>query len=104
MVDRDHQVLATIDIDQANFPVLLDYASHERDRQGALSAKHQRRPTCEEHVGNSGACSIDHLDNLSPGIRLLAVPVGSPPCDGQIAVVSDPNAVGAEDLQQSTLP
>jgi hypothetical protein len=40
MVDRDHQVLATVDIDQANFPVLLDYGSHERDRQGALSAKH----------------------------------------------------------------
>ena len=96
MVDRDHQVLATVDIDQTNFPVLLDYGSHERDCQGALSPEHQRRLTCEEHVGDGGACRIDHLNNLPPGIRLLAVPVGGPPCDGQIAVVSDPNTVGAE--------
>jgi hypothetical protein len=40
MVRRDHQVLTTVDIDQANFAVMLDQPCHRRDGQGALSAEH----------------------------------------------------------------
>ena len=41
MVDGDHEVLATVDIDQADLAVSLDHRGHQCDGQRALSAKHQ---------------------------------------------------------------
>jgi hypothetical protein len=37
----NHEVLATVDIDQADLAVSLDHRSHQCDGQRALSAKHQ---------------------------------------------------------------
>ena len=104
MVGRDHEVLATVDIDQADFAVVLDQRCHQRDGQGALSAEHQRCLASEDHLGNGGARSIDHIDDLPPRVRPLVGPLGSPPGDPQVAVVGDPNAVRTECLQQPSLP
>ena len=104
MVGRDHEVLATVDIDQANFAVMLDQRCHQRDGQGALSAEHQRCLASENHLGDGGARSADHVDDLPPRIRPLVGPLGGPPGDREVAVVGDPNAVRADCLQEPGLP